>query len=105
MKAIRLDESANQSLRVSTNEDVALEISGAGATGYVWEVVTKSPELEVLDHKVQPDLASIGASGVDRFVVRAKHAGVQRLVLALRRPWEERALKQFEISLDVEGAD
>lgn len=104
VRSIKLDDERAQALSVSANEQVALEIDGAGTTGYLWELAQKSPNLEVLEHKIEPNLQAFGAAGFDRFVVRAMQPGTVRIVFSLRAPWEARAIKQFEVRLEVKNS-
>jgi len=105
VKSIKIEDSVRQSVRVDANEQVTLEIAGAATTGYLWEVSLKSPAVELLEHRFQPNLESFGGAGLDRFVVRASKPGVQKLILALRAPWEREAIKEFELELNVGQPD
>ncbi|ESX24444.1 protease inhibitor I42 family protein [Mesorhizobium sp. LSJC264A00] len=104
MKAFKVDtlDNAKQELRVKGGEKVAIELEGAGTTGYAWEVAKQAPELEVIGHSVEPNLESFGAAGTDRFVVRADSLGSHDIELTLKAPWESAPVKRLTVKIKSE---
>ena len=96
------DSSNSQELHVRTNETVAIEIEGAGTTGYLWEVAKRPPALEVVRHSIEPNLETFGGAGKDRFEVRANRPGNHAFTLKLKAPWENTAAKVVKLTITAD---
>lgn len=108
---------AARSLALAVGERREIELPGRGGAGYAWVVDSVEPEPLVVVERLA-DAHGLGAgaepmppggkppdnaSFPERFVVEGRSAGRGRLVLALRRSWEQDAepLERHEVDVLV----
>lgn len=88
---------------VADGDVVEITVTEQASTGFVWEVVSCPPGLELTDSTLVLAPAAPGASGrrTLRFTVTAAPTATTTLRLELRRPWEPQAAPQtvFEAHL------
>lgn len=101
MKRFKVEVGADKTttLKVPSSEKFAIEIDGAGTTGYGWEISNDSEGFKVTDHSIKPNLESFGAAGVDEFILEAA-PGMHTLKIDLRAPWESAPAKQIKLKIN-----
>jgi len=105
--ALHLRESDNgTSVRVPLSEEVVLELEENPTTGYRWMIETTGDAVNEIESNYVPSPgAAIGGGGRRAIRFIAAHPGTAEIRAALRRSWEppERSLKQFTVTIHVEG--
>lgn len=101
MRSIAVGKGVQQ-IVAKKGEEFALDLEGAGTTGYLWEVASRSKGLKLESRKTMPDKSAIGAAGREQFVVKVSQIGPQKIVFSLRAPWEQKAVRSIEVEFSVE---
>ena len=104
---LHLRESDNgTSVRVPRSEEVVLELAENPTTGYRWTIETTGDAINEIESNYVPSSGTaIGGGGRRSVRFFAVHPGTAEIRVALRRSWEppERSLKQFAVTIHVEG--
>jgi predicted secreted protein len=85
---------ATATAEVGTTFDIRLE--GSPTTGYRWEARSVPALVELVDHRLEPDLKRAGGRATYRFTFQAKRPGSARLEFVYKRPWEDEARERRE---------
>jgi inhibitor of cysteine peptidase len=104
---LHLRESDNgTSVRVPLSEEVVLELEENPTTGYRWMIETTGDAVSEIESNYVPSSGTaIGGGGRRSVRFIAARPGTTEIRAALRRSWEppERSLKQFAVTIHVEG--
>lgn len=96
----------NTEVQLATGEAFEVRLPENAGTGYQWSVADHNHAVELLDDAViAPGTMVPGAQGLHRFRFAARGSGSHRLVLELRRSWEQRSEpeERFEVSISTAG--
>lgn len=89
---------------VATGDQLVIRIPEQASAGYQWSVEELTGSLELVSSDLTPGGGQAPGAAAERVVkVRATGAGEGRVVLALRRPWEQAvpAAEQFRVDVTV----
>lgn len=87
---------------VGVGDTVTVRLPENGSTGYVWTVQSCESGLAVeQDESHPPGLAAPGAAGERVIRVAAREPGSWHLRLRLARSWEQGALAERDITVEV----
>jgi len=107
MKVIEVaDAETETEVRLADGETFEVRLPETATTGYQWSVKRMSDAVELLgDDVIVAEPLLPGAQGSHRFRFAARGAPNGRVVLELRRAWEDRADPEarFEIKLTETG--
>ena len=101
-----VDETENGSeVPLADGETLEVRLPESGGTGYQWSVVGLDSTVELLgDDFVLPELNQPGARGTHRFTFVAHGSSGGRVMLELRRSWEQSADPEDRFELRVRTA-
>lgn len=98
---------AERDLPVRVNDEIVLRLREIPSSGYVWTLPrTQFASLEVVDEvteAVDDEGDCHGDSAIRRVHLRAISPGVDDIVVVLRRPWEDKPLRQVVVQVHVAG--
>jgi inhibitor of cysteine peptidase len=101
-----IDVTANDTeVQLADGERFEVRLPENGSTGYQWSVARLSDAVELVDDTfVAPGTSVPGAQGEHRFTFVARGSGSGRVVLELRRSWEQRPEpeERFEVAISTE---
>jgi predicted secreted protein len=86
---------------VSVGEPIEIMLSEAATTGYRWRLDTTHSFEQVDDQQTATPLPR-GACGMRVLTLRPRHIGPTQLRLVKRRSWEQTAVDEFIVDLDVQ---
>src|SRR3954447_4331557 len=101
MELTEQDAGRECTLRVGDSVTVALPENPT--TGYRWHQDVDAGALTPTDDRYEATEESRGAAGTRRLSFTARRPGRTRLHLVKKRAWEQAAVEDFEVSLDVEA--
>jgi predicted secreted protein len=91
-------------ISVRHSEDFEVQLPGAPATGYTWQLVSYPAQIQPLssayDQQVEGPPA-VGDPGTQRFRFRALEPGSYDVAFVLQRPWESVPLQARTIHVHV----
>lgn len=85
-------------------DDVTVALPENPTTGYRWQPEIDATALQQTDDRYGGPTEPRGAGGTRRLTFRVLRSGPVHLRLVKRRPWEDAAVEEFAVDLDV-GAD
>ncbi len=83
-------------------EELSVVLAENPTTGYRWHSEIDETRLEPTEDRYEGPAEPRGAAGVHRVTFKVIRAGPARLRLVKRRAWEDVAVEEFHIDLDVE---
>jgi predicted secreted protein len=89
---------------VRAGESIAITLAESATTGYRWSLDDPGDFDEIGDESTAPELTP-GAAGSRVLRVRPRRSGPLRLRLVKRRRWEQTAVDEFVVDLDVADGD
>ena len=92
------------SVNLSVGQVLELRLPENPTTGFVWNFESKGdPGCAVIDNRFVASGVRPGSGGEHTWHIRGLKAGVCRISLVYRRPWEVAALPahKFQITIDV----
>ena len=95
------DSGGRRSVRVS--EDVLVALPENPTTGYRWYPDVDEAALQIVDDRNEVPGPRRGAPGIRCLTFRPVRTGSTRLRLERKRPWEDVAVEEFVVDLDVSG--
>jgi inhibitor of cysteine peptidase len=104
MKVIDVTDNDTE-IRLADGERFEVRLPENASTGYQWSVARVSDPVELLDDDfVAPGTMVPGAPGQHHFTFVARGAGSGRVVLELRRSWEQQAEpeQRFEVGVSTD---
>ncbi len=96
------DSGTRRTVRVG--ESVTVVLPETATTGYRWHADVDSSVLESTADRYEGPTVPRGAAGSRRLTFRALRPGATRLRLLKRRAWENDAVEEFTVDLDVAPA-
>ena len=97
------DPERDQVIRVESGERLYFDLEENMTTGYRWEFICTDPDIEVtlVHHAAKPEENVVGAPGEAEVRIRVHRGydGPTDVRFRYRRPWEEKPIKEFVISL------
>ena len=101
-----IDDSDNDTeIQLADGERFEVRLPENASTGYQWSVARLSDAVELVDDDfVAPGTMVPGAQGEHRFTFVARGSGGGRVVLELRRSWEQQAEpeQRFEVGVSTD---
>lgn len=104
MKVIDVTDNDTE-VRLADGETFVLRVPENASTGYQWSVVRVPDVVELIgDDVVAPGTVVPGAPGLHRFTFVARGSSSGRVVLELRRSWEQRPEpeERFEVKISTD---
>ena len=93
-----------ETVDVAAGERFIVALSGNAVGGYEWQVAD-SGDAELLAADIEPGAAGLpGEAGTARFSFAASGPGRTTLAFALKRRWEDEALRTHRVEVLVRGA-
>lgn len=90
-------------VRIPVGESLELHLPENPTTGYSWHLQgNENSALQVQETTFQRSSERLGAGGLRTWRLQATRAGTVELELAYRRPWEDRPVDTFRITVHVE---
>ena len=102
MELTKRDSGGRRTARVDENLTVVLGENPT--TGYRWHAEIDATMLQQTDDRYLGPAEPRGAAGTRRLTFRVLRAGLVHLRVVKRRPWEDAAVEEFDLDLDVEEA-
>jgi inhibitor of cysteine peptidase len=96
------DSGGRRTVRVGENLTVVLNENPT--TGYRWHADIDTTTLQQTDDRYLGPTEPRGAGGTRRLTFRVLHPDSVHLRLVKRRAWEDTAVEEFDLDLDVEDA-
>ena len=92
-------ESEAETREVAIGGTTTVELPGAGTTGYLWSV--SSPSSVRVEKQPHPPTspAEIGRAWPEQFAITPSRRGLSVVVFKLKRPWENRAIREQRVKL------
>ena len=92
-------EKIENELNVKLEEEFDIKLDSNASTGYSW---TSAPcsKIELIDSKYYTD-GSIGGSGIQKFVFKAKEKGQDELIMNYGRQWEDEIIETKIYKLNI----
>jgi predicted secreted protein/Zn-dependent peptidase ImmA (M78 family) len=101
------DTDTERDLPVRVNDEIVLRLPETPSSGYVWTLRRNQfASLEVVDEvteAVNDEGDRHGDSAIRRMHLRAISPGVDDIAVVLRRPWEDKPLRQVVVHVHVAG--
>ena len=92
---------ASSTVRASVGDRVVVRLPENGGTGYQWSVVEAGDPLQLESNElVLPAQLNPGAAGERVVAMRLLQPGHARLVLHLKRQWENEPVDRFDVEVD-----
>ncbi|HYP08300.1 MAG TPA: protease inhibitor I42 family protein [Bryobacteraceae bacterium] len=89
-------------IRAHVGEPIEITVTGAGTTGYLWQVDTEHDKVRILRHQVNPNHESFGGMGEESFVLEPLRAGDSQVTFRLQRPWDGNTAEEHTLRLTSE---
>ena len=102
MELTQRDSGGRRTARVDENLTVVLGENPT--TGYRWHADIDATMLQQTDDRYHGPTEPRGATGTRRLTFRVLRTGPVHLRVVKRRPWEDAAIEEFDLDLDVEEA-
>jgi predicted secreted protein len=97
-------DDAGSRRRVSVGEPIEITLPETATTGYRWRLDTTDNVEQVDDQQTATALRS-GAASLRVLTVRPRCPGPTQLRLVQRRSWEQTAVDEFVVYLDVQPTE
>ena len=78
---------------VSIGQAFTIDLEAIPDGGYLWGIVQKPTELELIGQEVLAISKDIGGNSIQRFTLSAQRAGIYSLTFELKRSWEKQPVK------------
>jgi inhibitor of cysteine peptidase len=101
MELRQADSGGHRAARVG--EELSVVLAENPTTGYRWHSDFDARALQQVGDRYEGPTEPRGAAGTRRLSFRVLRAGPVHLRLVKRRAWEDTAVEEFGIDLDVEG--
>jgi predicted secreted protein len=89
---------------VSVGEPIEIALPEVATTGYRWRL-DAAGNFEQIDDQQTATALPMGASGLRVLTLRPRCTGQAQLRLVKRRSWEQNAVDEFVVDLDVQPVD
>jgi inhibitor of cysteine peptidase len=90
-------------VRIRVGESLELQLPENPTTGYRWHLLgNENDVLQMRETTFQRSGDNLGAGGLRTWRLQAARVGTVVLDLAYRRPWEDRPVDTFRITVHVE---
>jgi inhibitor of cysteine peptidase len=87
--------------RVRIGDEISVALDENPTTGYRWHADVDPSRLRVVADEYHGPERPVGASGVRRLTFAALQQGSAQVRLVKRRPWEQSAVDQYEVAVDI----
>jgi inhibitor of cysteine peptidase len=99
---MQFDESANnRTVDVKTNDEFEIVLPEVRTAGYQWGL-TGSTACQLIREETEPNLETVGGSGVHRFRFRAVSPGACQIQLHYSRSWAKASKPAQTFTLNVQ---
>jgi predicted secreted protein len=90
-------------ISVEPQHEFTINLGSRPSTGYVWTVEAYPEELSLLDSQVGLPAEQFGIGGLVRqdFHFRSSVPGEYTIQFALKRPWEKKVMRNYEVQVKV----
>ena len=104
---LELDESSNgESVELRPGQLAELTLPENPTTGFRWQMeAAGEPDCSLVEDLFEPSPGPPGAAGVHRWRFQAVRAGIGRIELASRRPWQSSGPGAQRFSLEIRVSD
>jgi inhibitor of cysteine peptidase len=93
------DSGGTRSVRVG--EEITVVLGENPTTGYRWQAEVDSSRLQLTADQYEGPDHPMGAGGIRRLTFAPVEPGTMRLRVVKRRSWEDSAVAEFDMALDV----
>jgi inhibitor of cysteine peptidase len=93
------DSGGTRSIRVG--DEITVVLAENPTTGYRWHADIDTDRLQLTADDYEGPERPVGAAGMRRLTFAPLQPGQTRLHLVKRRSWEQTAVAEFDVSLDV----
>jgi predicted secreted protein len=100
---MQFDESANNhTVDVKTNDEFEIALPEVRTAGYQW-ALTENTACSLIRDEIEPNLKTVGGSGVHRFRFHAVSPGACQIELHYSRSWEKgsKPAQTFRLNVQV----
>jgi inhibitor of cysteine peptidase len=86
---------------VHVGDEITVELAENPTTGHRWQPDVDTDRLECTGDEYDGAQRPVGSGGRRRLTFVARRPGRARLHLVNRRPWEQTAVDDYDVTLDV----
>jgi inhibitor of cysteine peptidase len=101
MRVNLTQDDSGQPRIVQIGDEITVVLDENPTTGYRWHADTDAAGLELTADSYQGPQRPAGASGTRHLTFTARRPGPVRLRLVKRRSWEQAAVAEFDVPVDV----
>lgn len=91
----------NTERTAAVGQPMTIDLQAIPGAGYMWEIETSPPALEVQENKVVAQSEEVGGPSTQRFTLIPRQPGDYSLVFGLKRKWEKESARTKTFTVHV----